>query len=96
MIDRFIGVGALQGVHCLRQLTVQIPAIGCIDGSLQASHFFHERIEISIRISHFRANFVKTIHFGNNFAKSFLNVFFDGFCFIEWRFLLEQTHRIAT
>ena len=51
-INRCLRVRAAAGVHRLRELAVEIPAVGGVDLILELSHLLHEGVEIGIRVGH--------------------------------------------
>ena len=94
-VHRHIGVRALQRVHGLGQLAVEIPAVGGVDGFLQLAHFFHERVEVGVGIGHFGGNRVEAFDFREHVAECHLHVLENGFVFVKRRLLLQNAHGIA-
>ena len=92
---RSIGVGALQGIHCLGKLTVQIPSVCSIDIVLERTHFFHQGIEIGIGIGHFRADGIEALNLGKHIGKRHANVLDYRSLFVERGLLLKNANRIA-
>ena len=87
---RRIRIRALQSVHGLLELGVEIPTVGRVDIVLQLAHFFHQRVEIGVRIGHFLANLVETRHLFGDRAECHLDVLADGLGVIQRRFLLQN------
>ena len=94
-VHRHVGVGALQRVHSLGQLTIEIPAVGGVDGFLQLAHFFHKRVEVGIGVGHLGGNRVEAIDFREHVAECHLHVFENGFVLVKRRLLLQNAHGIA-
>ena len=90
-----VGVGALQCVHRLGKLAVQIPAVRGVDVFLQAAHFVHQRIEVGVGIGHFLADLVEALDLRIDVAESHLDVFQDGLIFFQRGFLLQDAHGVA-
>ena len=53
---RRVGVGALQRVHGLGELAVQVPCVGGVDLGLQLAHLVHERVEVGVGRGHLLAD----------------------------------------
>ena len=94
-VHRRIRVGALQRIHGLRELALEVPAIGRVDLVLQVAHLLHERIEIGVRLGHLLANLVEALHLGDDVRKRLLDVLDDGLVLVERRLLEQDTHGIA-
>ena len=93
--DRGVGVGALQRVHRLLKLGVEIPAVGGVDFGLQLAHFLHEGVVIGVGIRHFLADLVEALNLLGNRTERHLDVLADGLVFVERRILLEDADRVA-
>ena len=93
--DRGVGVGALQRVHRLLKLGVEIPAVGGVDFGLQLAHFLHEGVVIGVGIRHFLADLVEALNLLGNRTECHLDVLADGLVFVERRILLEDADRVA-
>ena len=94
-VHRHIGVGALQRVHRLRELAVQIPAVDCVDSILQLAHFRHERVEVGVGLGHEPADLVEAIDLRLHVAKRELDILKHRLVLIERRLLLEDSHGVA-
>ena len=94
-VDRHVGVGALQRVHRLRQLAVQIPAVLGVDLVLELAHLVHELVEIRVGIGHLGADLVETLNFGQNVGERHLDVLKDGLVLVQRRLLLQDAHGVA-
>ena len=92
---RRIRVGALQRIHGLGKLAVQIPAVRCIDFVLQGAHLFHQGIEVGIGVGHFHADGVEAFHLGKHIGKRHADVLDYRCLFIERGFLLQDAHGVA-
>ena len=92
---RSIGVGALQSIHCLGKLTVQIPSVCSIDIVLKRAHFFHQSIEIGIRIGHFRTDGIEALNFSKHVGKCHTDILDYRSLFVERGLLLKNTNRVA-
>ncbi len=93
--DWRVGVGALECVHCLRELAVEVPAIGGVNLVLQAAHLVHQRVEVGVRVGHLLADGVEARHLGNDVGKGLLDVLAHGLVLVKRRLLLQQAHGIA-
>jgi hypothetical protein len=93
--DRGIRVGALQRVHRLLKLRVEIPAVGRVDLGLQCAHFLHQRIEVGVRVAHLLADLVEARDLVVDAAEGRLDVLADGFRVIQRRLLLQDADRIS-
>ena len=87
---RSVRIRALQSVHGLLELGVEIPTVGRVDIVLQLAHFFHQRVEIGVRIGHLLANLVETRHLFCDRAERHLDVLADGFGVVQRRLLLQN------
>ena len=87
---RSVRVRALQGVHGLLELGVEIPAVGGVDVVLQLAHLFHQGVEVGIRIGHFLTDLVETGHLFGDFAERHLDVLADGLGLVQRRLLLQD------
>ncbi len=92
---RSIRVGALQGIHGLRKLAVQIPAVGGVDFVLQGAHFFHKGIEIGIGVGHLQADSVEALNLGKHIGKRHANVLDYRCLFVQRGLLLQNAHGVA-
>ena len=94
-VHRHIGVGALQRVHGLGQLAVQVPAVGRVDGVLQLAHLLHKRVEVGVGLAHERADLVEAGDVGLHVGERHLDVLKDGLVLVQRRLLLQDAHRVA-
>ena len=94
-VHRHVGVGALQRVHRLRQLAVQIPAVLRVDLVLQLAHLVHQRVEVGIGVAHLGAHLVEALHLRQDVGERQLNVLQDGLVLLQRRLLLQDAHRVA-
>ena len=94
-VHRHVGVGALQRVHGLGQLAVQVPAVGRVDGVLQLAHLLHERVEVGVGLAHERADLVEAGYVGLHVGERHLDVLQDGLVLVQRRLLLQDAHRVA-
>ncbi len=92
---RRVGVGALQRVHGLGELGIQIPPVGGVDLVLQAAHLVHERVEVGVRCGHLLADLVEAGHLGQHIGEGHLDVLQDGLVLIQRRLLLQDAHGVA-
>ncbi len=78
-----------QGIHCHVYLPVQLPAVGGIDGILQAPHFFHGLLHFVVGhgIGHAGGNFVELVDHLFDVTEGFLDRFPYRFVGIELRLL---------
>ena len=90
-----VRVRALQGVHGLRELGVQVPAISGVDLVLELAHLGHERVEVRVRVGHLGAHLVEALDLGEDVAKGLLDVLAHGLVLVERRLLLQDAHRVA-
>ena len=95
MGDGRIWIRALQRVHGLRELAVQVPAVSCVNLGLELAHLCHQRVKISVRIAHLNADLVEARDLGKQVTEGELNVLLDCFGFIQRWLLLEQTNRVT-
>ena len=95
MGDGRIWVRALQRVHGLRELAVQIPAVSCVNPGLELAHFCHQRVKIGVRIAHLNANLVEARDLGKQVTEGKLDVLLDRFGLIQRRLLLEQANGVT-
>ena len=95
MRDRLVWIGALEGIHSLRELAFEVPAIRRVDLVLEASHLGHQRIEVGIRRRHLLADLVEAVDLSEQVAVCHLDVLDHGLVFVERRLLLKKSHRIA-
>ena len=79
MSDGRVWIRALERVHCLRELAVQIPAVSCVDLGLELAHLCHERVKISVRIAHLNANLIEARNLGKQITEGKLDVLLDRF-----------------
>ena len=94
-VDRHVGVGALQRVHRLGQLAVQIPAVFGVDLVLQLAHLVHERVKVRVRIGHLGADLVESLDLGQDVGESHLDVLENGLFLVQRRLLLQDAHGVA-
>ena len=87
--DGRIWIWALERVHCLGELAVQVPAVSCVNLGLKLAHLCHEFVKISIWIAHLNANFIEACNLGKQVTKGKLNVFFDRLGLIQRWLLLK-------
>ncbi len=87
---RRIRIRALQRIHGLLELGVEIPTVGGVDVVLQLAHFLHQSVEIGVRIGHLLANLVETRHLFGDRAERHLDVLADGLGVVQRRFLLQN------
>ena len=92
---RLVGVRALQGVHGLGELGVQVPAVGGVDLVLELAHLGHEGVKVRVGLAHLLADLVETLHLGDDVAKGKLDVLLDGLGFVQGRLLLQDAHGVA-
>ena len=92
---RGVRVGALQRVHGLRELGVQVPAVCGVDLVLELAHLGHERVEVRVRVGHLGAHLVEALDLGEDVTKGLLDVLAHGLVLVERRLLLEDAHRVA-
>ena len=90
-----VGVRALQGVHRLGELAVQVPAVGGVDLGLELAHLGHEGVEVGVGVGHLGAHLVEALDLGQDVAKGLLDVLADGLVLVERRLLLEDAHGVA-
>ena len=90
-----VGVGALQRVHGLGELGIQIPPVGGIDLVLELAHLVHERVEVGVRCCHLLADLVEAGHLGQHVGEGHLDVLQDGLVLIQRRLLLQDAHGVA-
>ena len=90
--DGSVGVRALEGVHCLRELTVEVPAVGRVDLGLQPAHLVHERVEVSVGVGHLIADLVEALDLGQDVPEGEADVLDDGLVLLKRRLLLEDAH----
>ena len=93
--DGRIWVWALERVHCLRELAVQIPAVSCVDLGLELAHLCHQGVKIGVRIAHLNANLVEARNLGKQVTEGKLDVLLDRFGLIQRRLLLEQANGVT-
>ena len=94
-VDRGVRIGALQGVHRLLKLGVEIPAVGGVDFGLQLAHLFHQRVEVGVRVGHFFTDLVESGDLLGNRAERHLDVLAHGLGVIQRRLLLQDADREA-
>ncbi len=95
MVDRLVGVGALQGVHGLGELAVQVPAVGGIDLGLELAHLGHQRVEVGLGVGHLLADHVEAVDLGEQVAEGQLDVLLDRLGVVQRRLLLQDAHAEA-
>ena len=92
---RRIGIGALQRVHGLAQLTLEVPTVRGVNLVLQAAHLVHEGIEVGIGVSHLLADGVEAIHLGDDVGKGQLDVLDHGLVLVKRGLLQQDAHRVT-
>ena len=90
-----VGVGTLQGVHGLRELGVEVPAVHGVDLVLELAHLGHEGVEVGVGFGHLGRDLVETVDLGEHVAKGLAHVLDDGLVVVEGWLLLEEAHRVA-
>ena len=95
MSDGRIWIRALERVHCLRELAVQIPAVSCVNLGLELAHLCHERVKIGVRITHLNANLIEACNLGKQITEGKLDVLLDRFGLIQRWLLLEQANGVT-
>ena len=95
VVDRFVGVGALQRVHGLGELAVKVPAVRGVDLGLELAHLLHERVEVGVGLGHLHADGVEALHLREDVAEGLLDVLEDRLILVEGRFLEQDAHGIA-
>ena len=95
VVDQLVGVGALQRVHRLRELAVQVPPVHGIDLVLELAHLLHQRVVVRLGVGHLLADIVESVDLGDHVAKRHLDVLLDGLGVVKLGLLLEQPHRVA-
>ena len=94
-VHRHVGVGALQGVHGLGELRVEVPAVCGVNLVLELAHLGHEGVEVSVGVGHLVADLVEAVDLSEQVAKGHTHVLDDGLVVVERRLLLEQAHGVA-
>jgi hypothetical protein len=92
---RGVRVWALKGVHGLRELGVQVPAVGSVYLVLEAAHLGHEGVKVRVGARHLLANLVEAVDLGDHVREGHLDVLAHGLVLIEGRFLLQKPHPVA-
>ena len=92
---RGVRVWALQGVHGLRELGVQIPAVCGVNLVLETAHLSHEGVKVRVGARHLLADLVEAVDLGNHVREGHLDVLAHGLVLVEGRLLLQEPHRIA-
>ena len=90
-----VRVGALQGIHRLRELAVEVPAVGRVDLVLQVAHLGHERVEVRVGLAHLLAYPVEALDLCQEAAEGDLYVLPDRPALVQRRFLHEHAHAVA-
>ena len=93
--DGRVGVGALKRVHRLRELGVEVPAVGGVDLVLELSHLGHEGVEVRVGVGHLGAHLVEALDLGEQVGKGLLDVLANGLVLVERRLLLQDAHGVA-
>ncbi len=93
--DRRVRVGALQRVHRLFELRVEVPAVRRDDLGLQLAHVLHQRVEVGVRVRHLLADLVEPGDLLCDVAERHLDVLADGLVVVERRLLLEDADAVA-
>ena len=94
-VHRHIGVGALQRIHRLGKLAVQIPSVDRVNRVLQLAHFRHERVEVGIGLGHEAADLVETVDLRLHVAERELDVAEHSLVLVERRLLLQDADGVA-
>ena len=94
-IHGHVGLGALQRVHGLGKLAVQVPAVGGVDFILELTHLLHKRVEIGVGVAHLGTDLVEALDFSQNVAERHLDVLEDGLVLVERRLLLQDADGVA-
>ena len=92
---RLVRRRAAQRVHRLVELRVNVPGISGVDLGLQLAHFFHERVEVSVRIRHLFGDLVEASKLAEDIGGAQANVLNDGLRLIKNGFLHEDADRVA-
>ena len=92
-VDRGIRVRALQGVHRLLKLGVEVPAVGGVDLGLQLAHLFHQGVEVGVRIGHLLTDFIESGDLLGNRAERHLDVLAHGLGVVQRRLLRQDADR---
>ena len=90
-----VRVGALQRVHGLGELGVEVPPVGGVDLVLQFAHLVHERVEVGVGRGHLLADLVEALHLGQHIGEGHLNVLEDGLVLFKRRLLQKNAHGVA-
>src|SRR5699024_1982686 len=85
-----IGRRAAQCFHCLLNLGVNFPCIGCVERFLQLAHFVHELI--GVVGGHFFRDSFKALLLFEDLTETFFNVFTHRLFFIQRWFLLQDAN----
>ena len=93
--DRGVRIRALQRVHRLFELRVQIPAVRGVDLGLQRAHLLHQRVEVRVRVRHLLADLVEAGDLLGDLAERHLDVLADGLGVVQRRLLLQDADREA-
>ena len=93
--DRRVRVRTLQGVHRLRELGVEVPAVGGVDLVLELAHLGHEGVEVSVGVGHLGAHLVEALDLGKQVAKGQLDVLANGLVLVKRGLLLQDAHGVA-
>ena len=87
-----IGIGALERVHRLGELAVDVPAVGRVDLVLELAHLLHERIEVRVGVSHRGGHLVEALDLREHIAKREPDVLDDRLVLVQRRLLLEDAN----
>ena len=93
--DGRVRVGALERVHGLGELGVEVPAVGGVDLVLELTHLRHEGVEVRVGIGHLGAHLVEALDLRQQVGEGLLDVLAHGLVLVERRLLLEDAHGVA-
>jgi len=93
--DRCVAGRALQGVHRLLQLGVDVPRLPVVELGLQFAHLGQERVEVRVRIGQFRRDLVEAVEQPLGLGDRLLDILQHGLVLGERRLLLEHAHGLA-
>ena len=90
-----VRVGALEGVHGLGELGVQVPSAYRVNLVLELAHLGHEGVEVRVGVGHLSGDGIEAVHLGKHVTKGHANVLDDGLVVVQRGLLLEQAHGVA-
>ena len=93
--DGGVGVGALQRVHRLGELAVQVPAVGGVNLVLQLAHLGHQRVVVGVGVGHLLADGVEALDLGDDVGEGLLDVLLDGLVLVQRGLLQKDAHGVA-